>query len=91
MPAPTIPEHELALLIEFFGKDKLITEITDDDVARWCAWRRGHRRKDCALISPRTVNHTIMQLKAVHPRRTLGRAFRARAASGASICLPVPA
>ena len=56
-------EHELALLIEFFGKDKLLPEITGDDVARLGAWRRGHRRKDGALISPHTVNHTMKQLR----------------------------
>jgi integrase len=62
----------LSLLIEFFGKDKLITDITDDDVRVLIAWRRGHRviykgRKpeDCALITPATVNLTIMQLKAL--------------------------
>ena len=62
----------LSLLIEFFGKDKLITDITDDDVRALIAWRRGHRviykgRKpeDCALITPATVNLTIMQLKAL--------------------------
>ena len=33
----------LSLLIEFFGKDKLITDITDDDVRALIAWRRGHR------------------------------------------------
>jgi hypothetical protein len=33
-------EHRLALLIQFFGKDKLLTEITGDDVA--CgSWRGG--------------------------------------------------
>ena len=62
----------LSLLIEFFGKDKLITDIADDDVRALIAWRRGHRviykgRKpeDCALIAPATVNLTIMQLKAL--------------------------
>ena len=32
----------LQLLIKFFGKDKLITDITGDDVAKLVAWRRGH-------------------------------------------------
>src|SRR5207249_3719589 len=35
----------LERLINFFGKDKRITEITDDDVARFVAWRRGHQAK----------------------------------------------
>jgi integrase len=62
----------LSLLIEFFGKDKLITDITHDDVRALVAWRRGHRvirkgRKveDCPLIAPATVNLTIMQLKTL--------------------------
>jgi hypothetical protein len=56
--------HHLGKLIEFFGKDKLITDITDDDVAKLVAWRRGHRRPhDGALISPFTVNDLTEQLK----------------------------
>src|SRR6516165_6344485 len=54
----------LGMLIDFFGKDKLVTEITDDDVARLIAWRRGHRKgrdipnENMPLLSPFTVNHT---------------------------------
>ena len=75
-------ERQLGYLIEFFGKDKLITDITDDDVAKLVAWRRGHRvRKAGTLISPFTVNDTTEQLqKAVHPRQAVGRPLRARAA-----------
>jgi hypothetical protein len=47
--------RELNRLIEFFGKDKLITEITGDDMTRLVAWRRGHRIRG-QLISPITVN-----------------------------------
>ena len=43
----------LSLLIEFFGKDKLITDITDDDVRALIAWRRGHRSLQGR--KPRTV------------------------------------
>jgi integrase len=64
-------EHDLALLIEFFGKDKLLPEVTGDDVARLVAWRRGHRRKDGALISPHTVNHTSKQLRKLFTRAKL--------------------
>jgi integrase len=64
-------EHQLALLIEFFGKDKLLPEITGDDVARFVAWRRGHRRRDGALISPHTVNHTTKQLRTLFARAKL--------------------
>jgi integrase len=35
----------LGLLLGYFGKDKRITEITDDDVVRLVAWRRGHRSR----------------------------------------------
>jgi integrase len=55
----------LSLLIEFFGKDKLITEIGDDYVAKLVAWRRGHRVRGGKLIQPGTVNLTIMQLKTL--------------------------
>jgi integrase len=36
-------EHRLSLIIEFLGKDVLLTDIGDDHVARLKAWRRGHR------------------------------------------------
>ena len=56
-------------LIEFFGKDKLITDITGDDVAKLVAWRRGHRvRKDGPLISAFTANDTTEQLKKLFTR-----------------------
>jgi integrase len=64
-------EHRLSLLIEFFGKDQLITEITGGDVAKLVAWRRGHRRKNGALISPHTVNHTTEQLRKLFTRAKL--------------------
>lgn len=35
--------RDLARLIDYFGPTRLLTEITDDDVARLVAWRRGHR------------------------------------------------
>jgi len=66
-------EHDLALLIEFFGKDKLVTDITDDEVTRLVAWRRGHRRKDGPPISPYTVNHTTKQLRKLFTRCKLWR------------------
>jgi integrase len=47
-------ERDLARLIEYFGPLKLLTEITDDDVAKLVAWRRGHRvtRHGKALKNP---------------------------------------
>jgi integrase len=47
---------------------EVITEITDDDVARLVAWRRGHRGRRGALISPYTVNSTTEQLKKLFTR-----------------------
>ena len=65
-------EHRLALLIEFFGKDRLLTDIAGDDVAKLVAWRRGHRvRKSGLLISPRTVNDTTEQLRKLFTRAKL--------------------
>jgi len=68
-------EHRLALLIEHFGPDKLLTEITGDDVAKLVAWRRGHRARSksqaVTLISPHTVNHTTEQLRKLFTRAKL--------------------
>jgi integrase len=64
-------EGILQLLIQFFGKDKLITDITGDDVAKLVAWRRGHRARNNALISPFTVNHTVEQLRKLFTRAKL--------------------
>jgi integrase len=64
-------ERRLGLLIEFFGKDKLLTEITGDDVAHLVAWRRGHPGKFERLLSPHAVNHTIETLRALFTRAKL--------------------
>jgi integrase len=59
----------LRLLLECFGKDKLIVDITDDDVIKLVAWRRGHRaRPGGPLLSPFTVNDTTKQLKKLFNR-----------------------
>jgi integrase len=74
--APNAEGH-LALLIEYFGKDKLLTEIADDDVTKLGAWRRGHRARKTNLptvgnlISPYTVNHTTEQLRKLFTRAKL--------------------
>jgi integrase len=62
--------RELARLVEFFGKDKLLTEITGDDIAKLVAWRRGHRIRD-RLISPFTVNATTKTLRKLFTRAKL--------------------
>ena len=61
----------LRQLIEFFGKDKLITDIGGDDVAKLVAWRRGHRARHGRLISPFTVNASIEQLRKLFTRAKL--------------------
>jgi integrase len=59
-------------LIEFLGKDKLITEINDDDVTRMVAWRRGHqvqrKKTDAGLVGPFTVNQLVAQLRKLFTR-----------------------
>lgn len=68
--------RHLGLLVERFGPHKLLTEISDDDVAQMVAWRRGHRVRrnkkiklaDCPLISPFTVNDLTEQLKKLFTR-----------------------
>jgi integrase len=61
-------ERQIGYVIEFFGKDKLLTDITDNDVTKLVAWRRGHRTQAGALLSPYTVNDTTEQLKKLFTR-----------------------
>jgi integrase len=64
--------RELARLIEYFGKDTLLTEISDGDIARMVAWRRGHRSPNGPrLISPFTVNATTKTLRKLFTRAKL--------------------
>jgi excisionase family DNA binding protein len=61
--------HMIGLLIGFFGKDKEVTDITDDDVSKLVAWRRGHQaRPGGPLLSPFTVNDTTKKLKKLFNR-----------------------
>jgi hypothetical protein len=59
--------RELSRLIEFFGKDKLLTEINGDDMVKLVAWRRGHHIRG-QLISPFTVNATTKQVRKLFTR-----------------------
>jgi integrase len=69
-------ERQISYLIDYFGKDKLLTEITGDDVAKLVAWRRGHRTRSGTLISPFTVNDCTEQLKKLFTRaKTWGVCF----------------
>ncbi len=64
-------ERDLARLVEYFGKTKLLSEITDEDVAKLVAWRRGHRVvrskkkkkiEEAPLISNTTVNRSTTEV-----------------------------
>ena len=55
-------------LISYFGPDKLLVQITDDDVAKLVAWRRGHRVRGKAFVSPATVNRTTQTLQKLFTR-----------------------
>jgi integrase len=67
--------RDLERLERYFGKTKLITEITDADVAKLVSWRRGQqvvRRKKikgklvqdpkAKLVAPATVNRSTTEL-----------------------------
>jgi len=65
--------RDLARLLKYFGPTKLLTEISDDDVAKLVAWRRGHRvprigPRDAAsaaaapLIANATVNRSTTEV-----------------------------
>jgi integrase len=64
-------ERQINYMIEFFGQDKLLTEITGDDVTKLVAWRRGHCTPSGALLSPFTVNDLTEQLKKLFTRAKL--------------------
>ncbi len=62
----SITEGKVARLVKYFGKDKLMTDITHDDVVKLVNWRRGHKvgeGENARRISPFTVNDTTEQLK----------------------------
>jgi integrase len=64
--------RDIERLVNYFGAAKLLTEISDDDVAKMVAWRRGHRvtrhgkgKKNAAaapLIAPATVNRSTTEM-----------------------------
>lgn len=62
---------DLERLIGYFGKDRRLDTITDNDITQLVAWRRGHRFKDrkvmadgspAPFIAPATVNRTTVDL-----------------------------
>jgi integrase len=69
--------RDLSRLVDYFTPTKLLSEITDDDVARLVAWRRGNRvirskdakPADCPFVTNATVNRsTIEPLKKLFTR-----------------------
>jgi integrase len=79
--------RDIARLLDYFGPTKLLTEISDNDVANLVAWRRGQRRKDhrkcppkdarMPFIAPATVNRSTTEvLKKLFTRaKTWGLRF----------------
>src|ERR1700716_710250 len=62
----SITEGKVARLVKYFGPDKLLTDITHDDVVQLVNWRRKHKvgnGPNARPISPFTVNDTTEQLK----------------------------
>lgn len=61
-------------IMQYIGADKPLSDITDDDVAKLVAWRRGHhvarqyknpndpRAKAAPLITPAQVNRTTVEM-----------------------------
>jgi integrase len=58
-------ERQLDYILQKFGKNTLITNVTTEDVARLIAQRRGDRGRDGKFVTAVTVNDTIKRLKAV--------------------------
>lgn len=62
--------RDISRLIDYFGRTRTLTDITDNDVSQLVAWRRGHRvvrsdkRKpeECPLISNATVNRSTTEV-----------------------------
>jgi integrase len=86
-------EHRLALLIGYFGKHKLLTDIHDADVAKLVAWRRGQRGNgsSAGFIALHTVNHTTEQLRKLFIRAKLWGVHFEREPKWVKHLLPIPA
>lgn len=54
-------ERDLARLVAYFGDDRLLTDLTDDDVAKLVTWRRGHKVRK-KLITNATVNRSTTEV-----------------------------
>lgn len=62
---PQINEFKIDRLIDHFGANRTLTDISHDDAAKLVNWRRAHTvgKKKPRLISASTVNDTTEQLK----------------------------
>jgi integrase len=59
--APDATDTNIARLVEYFGKAKLLTDIDHREAKKMVAWRRGHHikgREKAPLISNATVNRS---------------------------------
>lgn len=62
--------RDIERLVDYFGATTLLSDVTDDDVAKLVAWRRSHRvirskrtkPEDCPLIANSTVNRSTTEV-----------------------------
>jgi integrase len=64
--------RNLERLIDYFGATTLLTEITDDDVTKLVAWRRGHRVVRPRRLKKKDVSQEPMITNATVNRSTTG-------------------
>jgi integrase len=75
--------RDLERLVSYFGPQRLLSDIGDDDIAKLIAWRRGHRvvrdkrskPTDCPLISNATVNRSTTEVLKKLSKATWGIRF----------------
>lgn len=63
--APRTTERDLNRALDWFGADKRLDAVTDDEVSRWVAERRGETawgREDGRLVSNARVNRATVDL-----------------------------
>ncbi len=91
-PSAGTTEYQLANLIRALGKDTLLSEITDNEIAELVARRRGHKdRHGNHLIAPATVNRETQLLKRVLRRaETTWKADTGEAINWKALMLPEP-
>ena len=71
--APKTTERDLNRAVDWFGRGKCLQDITDEEVSRWVAERRGEQAVGrTLLVSSATVNRTTVDTL----RKVFGRARR---------------